>query len=58
MAPRAAEGGDDGTYDVIVSDVIRRLEKFWSEITLCCKSMKTQGKFRGWVLGTEFATGW
>ena len=31
--------------------------KFESEITLCCKSLKTQGKFRGWVLGTEFATG-
>jgi len=27
------------------------------KITLLRKLLKTQGKFRGWVLGTEFATG-
>ena len=32
-------------------------KKFWSEITLCCKSLKTQGKFHGWVFGTISATG-
>jgi hypothetical protein len=33
------------------------LEKFESEISLCCKSLETQGKFRGWVFGTISATG-
>ena len=31
----------------------RAARKFYSEITLCCKSLKIQGKFRGWVFGTE-----
>jgi hypothetical protein len=34
-----------------------RLWKFDSEITLRCKSLKSQGKFRGWVFGTISATG-
>jgi hypothetical protein len=33
------------------------LWKFESEITLCCKSLKTQAKFRGWLSGTISATG-
>jgi hypothetical protein len=31
-------------------------QEFDSEITLCCKVLKAQAKFYGWVLGTEFAT--
>src|SRR5690242_15071277 len=31
---------------------------FESEITLRCKSLKNTGEFRGWVFGTDSATGW
>jgi hypothetical protein len=33
------------------------MQKFDSKITLCGKLLKTQGKNRGWVLGTISATG-
>lgn len=33
------------------------IEKFYSEITLCCKLLKTQGKFRGWEAGIRTPIG-
>src|SRR5262249_43844919 len=33
-------------------------EKFYSEITLCCKSLKTQGKFHGWEAGIRTPMPW
>jgi hypothetical protein len=35
----------------------QRAPEFYSEITLCCTLLKTQGKFRGWEFGTISATG-
>ena len=33
------------------------VQEFDNEITLCCKVLKTQAKFYGWVSGTISATG-
>jgi hypothetical protein len=44
--------------EAVVPGGPRSLEEFWSANHPVLQSLKTQGEFRGWVLGTEFATGW
>src|SRR5262245_3284921 len=41
-----------------VRELDRMFGKFWSAITLCCKSLKPQDNFRGWEAGIRTPITW